>query len=256
MIRTEMRRAFRSRAFLAACILTMVFLMEGSRFEFEYLLGRGELVEGTWQEKLLEAAGYGGDQVVFFCPLLVVIPYVLSYRRERDSGFRQLMALKASESAYQRAKLLAVAASGAGAICIPILCWMPVCMLLGTGKTNPHGNNVLSQISDSWLPMLENRQTLFVFLYIVNASLVGAMFALLGLGVSAVIRSRYPALLFPFGFCIFSAIIPARGSKLNAFVLMILGERWQSHIHIWYLLLLLILGIGLFIGGDCHAEKA
>lgn len=252
MIRAEMRRVLHSRAFRTACVLMFVLLFQGSRFEFEYLLGWGHLHEGTWQEKFLEAAGFSGDFLVFVCPLVVVIPYVLSYRKERDSGFRQLMVLKASGNAYRSAKLLAVAASGAGCVCIPFLCYMPVCFLLGTGRSDPHGNNVLNLISDRWLPLLESRQTLLVFCYIVNASLVGAMFALLGLGASAVIRSRYLAVLFPFGFCIFSAaILAGYDHTLNAFPLMILGER-----PIWYLLLLLILGIGMFIGGDCHAEKA
>lgn len=237
----------------------LVLLERATSFEFRFLLNRGYLSEGTWQEKFLEAAGYGGgDMVVFFCPLVVVIPYVLSYRKERDSGYRQLMVLKVSASAYRRAKLLAVAASGAATVCLPFLCWIVVCFFLGTGSTDPFGNNVLNQINDSWRPLLESRQTLLVFLYLVNASLVGAVFALLGLGVSAVIRSRYLAVLFPFGFCIFSAaVLVSYDRGLNAFLLSILGMRVSDHhVHIWYLLLLLLLGIGLFIGGDRHAEKA
>lgn len=259
MIRTEMRRAFCSKAFLAACIVMLVLLCRDSWFEFEYLSGRGELAEGTWQEKFLEAAGYGEGHAVFFSFFAVVIPYVLSYRKERDSGYRQLMTLKSSGSVYRRAKLLAVAASGAGVMCLPLLCWMPVCFLLGTGRTDPHGNNVLNLISDEMLPLLENRQTLLVFLYIVNAALVGAVFALFGLGVSAVLRNRYPALLFPFGFCLLTATVICHwyGPAWNAFILPMLGfDLMPNRVRIGYLLLLSTLGVGLFIGGDRHAEKA
>lgn len=258
MLRTEMRRAFCSKTFWVTFILMLVLLERATSFEFRFLLNRGYLSEGTWQEKFLEAAGYGGgDLVVFFCPLVVVIPYMLSYRKERDSGYRQLMVLRASGSAYRRAKLLAVAVSGAAAVCLPFLCWIAVCFFLGTGRTDPFGNNVLNQINDSWLPLLESRQTLLVILYLVNASLVGAVFALLGLGVSAIIRSRYLAVLFPFGFCVFSAaVLVSYDRGLNAFLLAILGMRQSDHVHIWYLSLLLFLGVGLFIGGDRHAEKA
>lgn len=152
---------------------------------------------------------------------------------------------------------MAVAVSGAAAVCLPFLCWIAVCFFLGTGRTDPFGNNVLNQINDSWLPLLESRQTLLVILYLVNASLVGAVFALLGLGVSAIIRSRYLAVLFPFGFCVFSAaVLVSYDRGLNAFLLAILGMRQSDHVHIWYLSLLLFLGVGLFIGGDRHAEKA
>lgn len=259
MIRTEIRRALCSKTFLAACIVMLVLLCRDSWFEFQYLSGRGKLMEGTWQEKFLEAAGYGEGHAAFFSSFAVVIPYVLPYRKERDSGYRQLMTLKASGSAYRRAKLLAVAASGAGVMCLPLLCWMPVCFLLGTGRTNPHGNNVLSMISDEMLPLLENRQTLLVFLYIVNAALVGAVFALFGLGASAVLRNRYPALLFPFGFCLFTATVIRHryGHTWNALLLPILGHGpMPNRVRIGYLLMLLGLGVGLFIGGDRHAEKA
>lgn len=254
-----MRRAFCSKAFLAACIVMLVLLCWDSWVEFEHLSGRGKLMEGTWQEKFLEAAGYGEGHAAFFSSFAVVIPYVLSYRKERDSGYRQLMTLKASGSAYRRAKLLAVAASGAGVMCLPLLCWMPVCFLLGTGRTDSHGNNVLNLISDEMLPLLENRQTLLVFLFIVNAALVGAVFALFGLGASAVIRNRYPALLFPFGFCLLTATIIRHryGHAWNALLLPILGLGPMPYsVRIGYLLLLSTLGVGLFIGGDRHAEKA
>lgn len=34
-----------------------------------------------------------------FYPIVVMIPYVLSYRRDRDSGYRQLILLKTSRKA-------------------------------------------------------------------------------------------------------------------------------------------------------------
>lgn len=103
MIRTEMRRAFRSKAFMVACVIVLLFLVINTRDEFEFLLGRGFLSEGIWQEKFLLVAGYDGGYIPFFCSMVVVIPYVLSYRKERDKGYRQLMVLKASGSAYRRA---------------------------------------------------------------------------------------------------------------------------------------------------------
>lgn len=258
MIRTEMRRAFHSKAFLAACVIMLLFLIISTNEEFEFLLGRGFPLEGIWQEKFLLVAGYDGGYVPFFCPMVVVIPYVLSYRKERDNGYRQLMVLKASGNAYRLAKLLAVAASGAGVMCLPFLCWMPVCFLLGTGRVR---YPIMSHLIDPALqPLFESSPNLFVFMYLVNASLAGAIFALLGLGISAVVRNRYLAVLAPFGFCLFTAAVLAVYflHKLNAFYLVVFGMRIWLGIggHICYLLLLLLLGVGLFIGGDRHAEKA
>ena len=260
MIRTEIRRVFLSKAFYVACGLMLAFAYYGTSDEFRFLLGRGFLKDGIWQEKFLLAAGYDGGLVPFLCPLTVALPYVLSYRKERDSGYRQLMVLKTSPGAYRRAKLLSVAASGATVMCIPLLCWMPVCILLGTGKIN---HPIMSHMVQSYMqPLFESHINLFVFIYLINAALAGAAFALLGLGVSAVIRSRYLAVLFPFGFCLFSAIVlDSYEYGLHAFKLAVLGIAYWKNLygvygHILYLTFLLLLGMGLFIGGDLYAEKA
>ena len=257
MIRTEIRRVFRTKAFYVACAFMLVLAYYDTRFEFVYLLNIGSLCEGIWQEKFLDAAG---DIIPFLCPLIVALPYVLSYRKERDSGYRQLMVLKTSPGAYRRAKLLSVAVSGAAVMCIPLLCWMPVCILLGT---NDPSRSIMRHLIKPYLqPLIESHINFFVFLYLINISLVGAAFALLGLGVSAVIRSRYLAVLFPFGFCLFSAIVLDHYDKgPNAFKLAVLGIAYWENLygpygHILFLAFLMLLGIGLFIGGDLYAEKA
>lgn len=274
MIRTEIRRVFRSKAFYAACAFMLAFMYYGISWEFRFLSGWGFICEGVWQEKFLDAAGYDG-LVAFLCSLTVTLPYMLSYRKERDSGYRQLMVLKTSPGAYRRAKLLSVAVSGATVMSLPLLCWMPVCVLLDSGSINPgsvnpiystmiyHSRTIMSHLVEPYVqPLFESNINLFVFFYLVNISLAGAAFALLGLGVSAVIRSRYLSVLFPFGFCLFSAIVlDSYDKSLNAFMLPVLGlASWKNlyglYGHILYLTLLLILGIGLFIGGDLYAEKA
>ena len=256
MIRTEMRRVFRSKVFWAACAFMVVLLAIGSDDDIRHFL-YGSPREGIWQEKFLLTAGYDDGLVPFYCPIVAVLPYVLSYRKERDSGYRQLMVLKTSPNAYRRAKLLSVAASGAGVMCLPFLCWMPVCIFLGTGRVR---YPIMSHMIDPVLqPLFESHPNLFVFLYLVNASLAGAVFALLALGVSAVVRNRYLALLAPFGFCLFTAAVLAVHIlyNLTAFILVIFGESWWMGLggHICYLLLLLLFGVGLFLIGDCSAEK-
>lgn len=121
----------------------------------------------------------------------------------------------------------------------------------------------MSQLVKPYMrPLFESNINLFVFIYLINIALAGAAFALLGLAMSAVIRSRYLAVLFPFGFCLFSAIVLDPYDKgLNAFTLAVLGVAYWENLydpygHILFLAFLLILGIGLFIGGDLYAEKA
>ena len=259
MIRTELKRVFKTWIFWGACVIVLFCFVYASDFEFQYLAGWGHLSEGIWQEKFVELTGLGdGELAGLLCPILVMLPYALSYRKERDSGYRQLMVLKSSPGAYRRTKLLTTGVSGATLMCLPYLCWMPVCFMLGTKVVDPHGN-VIRNLAPVLLPMFENYPTLYVVLYLINVALVGAMHALLGLGVSAVVRNKYLAVLFPFGYCLFSAIVLEHIShQLEAFYLISLGfgPCWSISGHIGYLLFLFALGIVLFIGGDCYAEKA
>ena len=74
-------------------------------------------------------------------------------------------------------------------------------------------------------------------------------------------RSKaFLAVLAPFGFCLFTAAVLAVYflHKLNAFYLVVFGHGAGLGIvgNTCYLLFLLLLGLGLFIGGDRYAEKA
>lgn len=259
MIRAELKRVFKTWSLWGASVVVLLCFLYAADSEFTYWANMGHLFEGIWQEKFVELTGTGdGELAGLLCPILVMLPYALSYRKERDSGYRQLMVLKASPGAYRRAKLLAVGVSGAAVMCVAYLCWMPVCFLLGTDIRDPYGD-VIRLMAPVLRPLFENYPTLYVVLYLINVALVGAMHALLGLGVSAVVRNKYLAVLFPFGYCLFSGIVLQYISRqLEAFYLISLGFgfNWNIGGHIGYLLLLYALGIGLFIGGDRHAEKA
>ena len=259
MIRTELKRVFQSWILWAACVIVLFCFVYAADSEFQHLANIGYLAEGIWQEKFVELTGLGdGELAGLLCPILVMLPYALSYRKERDSGYRQLMVLKSSPGAYRRAKLLATGVSGAAIMCLAYLCWMPVCFLLGTKVRDPYGE-VIRNLAPVLRPMFENYPTLYVVLFLINGALVSAIHALLGLGVSAVVRNKYLAVLFPFGYCLFSGIVLEHIShQLEAFWLINLGfgPRWSIGGHIGYLLALFALGIGLFIGGDRYAEKA
>lgn len=262
IVRAELKRVFSSKMFWGISLLMLFSYLISAEDEFRYLFGIGCFSDGTWQEKQLQMAGYDGGIIAFFLPMAAVMPHVLSYRKERDSGYRTLMTLRASGKAYRGAKLLAAAVSGAGVACIPFLCWLPVSFLMGNGRSDS-GSSVWSMIQSELLP-LQERQTVLVLLYLGNQMLVAAAFALFSLGVTAVVRNRWLSVLAPLAFCFMTELavdnhLARRLGSLgwNGLVMPILGNRALPFSHeSVYLLLLLSLGIGLFLGGDRYAEKA
>lgn len=114
---------------------------------------------------------------------------------------------------------------------------------------------------DFALPLYDNHPGCFAVMYAVHISILGAIFAIVGLGLSAVIKNRYLALLLPFCYCVFSSsILLAVDHSFAAFDLLSIQLCCFGTLGYWvipiYEAALLALGLALFLGGDYHAGKA
>lgn len=266
MVRTELKRAFCSPNFWVACGITLVLLAYGSS-ECLYPSPTAKLAHpDTWWT--IPYAWWTVYWHAFwsvlglFYPIVVMIPYVLSYRRDRDSGYRQLILLKTTRKAYLGAKVLAVACSAFMAMLLPSLCWIPICRLLGV--TDPSCDRNINLIHFA-LSLYNGHPGWYLVMYAVHGAILGAVFAILGLGISAVIKNRYLAVLLPFCYCLFSSSIldSLISDSLAAFDLL----PFQIYYYIspyplgfWtapvYEAVLTVIGLTLFLGGDLYAGKA
>ena len=264
MLRTELKRAFCSKPFWVTCVITLAMLAYGSS---DYMLPSYATVElpEPWWIYYFHCFFLGmRTALTVFYPIVVMIPYVLSYRRDRDSGYRQLILLKTSRKAYLRAKALAVGVSAFGAILLPCLAWIPACRLLGDTNWDYakqyYSHNILFAPS-----FYEEHVVLYCVMYAFHAALVGAVFALLGLGISAVVKNRYLALLLPFCYGIFSSSVLEMflGRSVAALDMMPLQIYYYTEVYplgYWtvpvYEAVLAAVGLALYWGGDHYAGKA
>lgn len=258
MLKVELRRAFFSKSFFLTCFLGILMLLIGGYdFVLEYVTSYNS--PGTYLEKFLVSFGYGMTSLLaVLFPIVVMIPYVLSYRRERDSGYQNLMILKASRKKYQVAKIISVEVSGFLVLFLPSLVWLIFCYyILGTGSTRyPIIYGV--EFADT---LYSEYPFLYGIIYVFNAGVQGAVFATLGLGLSTVLRNRYLAILIPFSYCIFTAsVLNVYSKAFNALSLMVIGQYYNKmfgHVGIiMYDIILIIIGCVLFIRGDSYVNKA
>lgn len=259
MVRVELRRAFFSKAFLAACGISFVMLAIGGWDFYTFCIPGGILT--TWWEEYIVSLTFGMTcQLAVFYPLVAMVPYVLSYRRERDSGYRQLMCLKSSVRAYLGAKILAVFCSAFAALLLSNLCWMLICRFV-IGETDPIYEDFRHMIHFA-LPLYDNHPGWYCLMYAFHASVLGGIFALLGLGLSAVIRNRYLAVFLPFLYCIFSSsILSGFYDGFAALDLLPIQTYYYNRLlGFWeipiYEAALAAVGLVLFLGGDRHGSKA
>lgn len=257
MLKTEFRRAFYSKSFLLAWGIALVMLAIGG---VDYIFVTVSLDSlDPWLDKYLISLVFGMTCVLgLFYPIVAMIPYGLCYRRERDSGYRQLILLKTTKKAYLRAKILAVSCSAFVSMLVPNLCWILVCRFM-LGKGDPKYS--FRYMIHFALPLYDNHPFWFAIMYAVHAAVLGAVFAVLGLGVSAVVRNRYLALLLPFAFCVFSSSVLASYNRgFAAFDLLYIQLYEYRPLGYWiipiYETALLTVGLVLFLGGDHYAGKA
>ena len=264
MVRTELKRAFCSTPFWVTCAITLLMLAFGSS---DYLPSSYATIQHSrpWWIYYFHAFFLGMNTMLpVFFPIVAMIPYVLSYRRDRDSGYRQLILLKASRKSYLAAKALAVGSSAFVATLLPCLAWIPVCRLLGDTDwdyaNQYYGHEFLFAPS-----FYEEHVVLYCIMYAFHAALLVAAFAILGLGLSAVVKNRYLALLLPFCYAIFSSsilssLIGKWFAVLDMMPLQMYYYKEAYPLGYWtvpiYEAVLIAVGLALYWGGDYHAGKA
>ena len=246
MVKTEIKRALQSRAFWVTTAFGLFMMLEG---RLDQTGGRIFSNSEPYLSKFLDSLR--STPLTILWPVTVMFPFVLSYRRERDSGFQGLMVLKASRGEYRRAKIAAVACSGFLSLFLPMAGWLLFCkFILGSGEV----------VNPIWfLPEFAGEfPLLYGMMYAVNAGALGAAFAVWGLGLSAVVRNRYLALLIPVCYCVFTGVAAPRGWQ--AFKLIYPAAYSNAVLGGWgiplYELGLFGAGCLLFLGGDRHAGKA
>lgn len=269
IVKTELKRAYCSKSFWLTCGITLAMLAFGSSDYLPLSYATVEIPK-PWWIYYFHCFFLGMKTMLpVFYPIVVMIPYALSYRRDRDSGYRQLILLKTTRKAYLGAKALAVSVSAFGAILLPCLAWIPVCRLLGDTDwewaLQYYGENIHFAPS-----FYEEHVVLYCVMYAFHAALLGAVFALFGLGLSAVVKNRYLALLLPFCYAIFSSSLVTSllidtfiGRSFEVMKLMPLQGYCFREVYplgYWtipvYEAALIVVGLALYLGGDCHAGEA
>lgn len=246
MVKKEIMRALRSRAFALTTAFGFFMMVEG---RMDQTCGNIFSDREPYLGKFLNSLF--STPLTILWPITVMFPFVLTYRKERDSGFQRLMVLKSSRGQYRMAKILAVACSGFLSLFLPMTGWLLFCkFILGSGR-------VVNPIR--FMPEFAgNFPFLYGMMYALNAGVLGAVFAVWGLGLSAVVRNRYLALLIPVCYCVFTGV--AASGSWQAFKLIVPNAYHNPVLGCWgiplYELAVFAVGCVLFIGGDYHAGKA
>lgn len=257
MIRKECKRAMISKTSFIAFGISLFLLLVGG-WDYVVPFPYPITVGGTYLEKYLMALSDGVSSWLAVCfPIVGCIPYALSYRDETDSGFYYLYLLKTGRGKYRIAKMISTFVSGFMAVFAACLIWyLFMVFVIGTGESQ---FPIIYDI-DFAQELYDEQPFLYGMIYTVNAGLQSGVFAVLGMGVSAVIKNRYIAILLPFAYCIFSAaVLDMYCQALNAITLFAIGQYHGGPVGYWgipiYDGILLLLGVNLYLAGEYNAHE-
>lgn len=200
----------------------------------------------------LFSQGYSTTAVLaLLFPLIAILPFAISYRQERQSGYYFLICRKTGRRRYCLIKAFCVFFTGMLVIGLPNFLFLLICLVIKQGFICE--SNI--QIGFLWL-LYSAHPFLYGLLIVVNTALCGGIFSLLGLGISAWVKNKYIAALLPFIYYIFSGVILANIHPwLNAINLFALsGYKTGAAVYIVYDAALLLIGILLFVAGVYYED--
>lgn len=192
IFRTELNRALRSRRFGLAISMAFLIILVGYILTLETMPEKSYI--DHWYYIYLRSA------YTDLLPLLVALPYADSLVLDRKEGFIKGILARSSYKAYASAKILANGIAGALTVSLPLAI---SCSLLSLTNRNPLNHPALNVFylrpQEGFLGVLfRQHQTLFFLAIIAAVTVMGFLWASLGLSASLVINNRYVALGFPF----------------------------------------------------------
>lgn len=198
ILREEFSRAFLNKRFWVVGLLAVISFTYGLTRVMEVQSGSPLGAVTLWQE-ILQRGSYG-----FFAALMAGLPFADSLLLDRQHHFVEQILLRCRYRQYLYTKVLANLCSGMVAVAAPAMILLIGCRLFF--PLNPQFVPEISfGISDILNPnSIEPGSNLvlslpgFVCLCLLMLALFGAVYALLGLGSSLVIRNPFVVLGIPF----------------------------------------------------------
>lgn len=196
----ELNRAFHNPRFFIIIVLALVSFFIGD-YRFPFLALSPDIAPHP-VNRLIANLSYG--EFGFLAALLATLPFADSFLDDLNQGFLRLIIQRTSNRKYLAAKSLAVALAGGFSLLLAVM----VVFLAGLSK--PSGWSAMAGSSGSAFYLGEPQgpfgelytlNPLYYLLYLLASAFgFGAVYALMGLAISAVIHNRYVALAAPLVF--------------------------------------------------------
>jgi len=185
-------------------------------------------------------------------PILVVLPYGISYFTDMKTGIVKNYYSRMKKSNYIIAKYCAVFASGGLVIVIPLIFNLLVTSAILPSLVSANGTYSINA-NGMWSSIFYTNPYLYITMYLILNFIIAGFLGCIALTISQFVNNRFVAMLFPFLLCEFTNAI-TRYSSINIikgiapyriFSISQLGFNYKESAII-VIVILFIVGYGLF----------
>lgn len=207
MIKTEFRRAFRSRTFFVAMVIGLVIAL-GQYFQnvlpmVKYL--NMDFAKNVYPHSIFNK-WLGGEYYTlwpmlfyFILPVLAVLPYGDSFYSDIQTGYIKNICTRVDKREYLRAKLAAVYVSGMVTVMFPlVLNLLLSAVTLPALKPEPSTGFFFLFDQNMWSGLLLEHPWMYSILYIMLDGIFGGLFACISLAGTLYVSGRFVVTLLPF----------------------------------------------------------
>jgi len=199
MLLTDMRRAFGGWAVWGGALLLFLTLVTMSANE---ILHGSDPASMNAVERFL--TGLIPTGAPFLAPVICCLPMGVSFCDDYVTGFGRTIVQRTGIYRYLFGRILSTAFSGGFTLLFGMVLYIVLCFLVftGNGRTDPNLANVLNMYRSygvySWLPDGLVAGYWLMAAYGLQYFLCGAVWAVAGLAISALVVNRYAALALPY----------------------------------------------------------
>lgn len=220
----EMKRAFRTSGFYISILIgSVIAIVDWVQYGLYYSLRQGDWLNAnhamSYPVNFYESWIGGANQkygTLFFLilPLLVVIPYAVSFQQDNKNHYIVSICTRVQKKSYLRAKFCAVFISGGITALIPLLLnlLLNAAVLPGVYPQVALGGTILPKSSFSGV--FYTHPLLYVILSLIIIFTFSGVLAVSALYVSFYSGKAYSVLLFPFVLCM---VIMAAADLVEAY---------------------------------------
>lgn len=198
MLLVDMRRAFGGWAVWGGALLLFVVLV------MPVVMGIQVVDLASMNAVITFEVGLGTSGAVFLAPVLCCLPMGVSFCDDYVTGFGRAVIQRTGIHRYLMGRIFSTAFSGGFTLFLGIVLYIGFCLLVftGSGSSDPNLANELDMIRSfgvySWLPGGLVAGYWLMAAYGLQYFLWGAVWAVAGLAISALVTNRYAALALPF----------------------------------------------------------